>query len=133
MIDHLALNMVRLSVHGEFQEMPLEEVIRRAQSDLERADSFREKAKSGDLSFGSAIEALKRGMRVARAEWDGEFVYLVPPASYPVQTGAAKEYFGEGSAVPYAAYFAFKAADGIVDTWQPPVRDCLAEDWQIVK
>jgi hypothetical protein len=88
-----------------------------------------------DMSFGLAVEALKIGKRVARAGWNGkgQFVYLVPPASYPVQTGAAKAHFGEGSMVPYNAYMALKGVDDTVSTWVPSVNDTLADDWQIIE
>ena len=86
-------------------------------------------------NFGYALEAVRRGQRVARAGWNGkgQFVYLVPPASYPVQTGAAKAHFGEGSMVPYNAYLALKTVDERVSTWVPSVSDCLADDWLIVE
>jgi hypothetical protein len=86
------------------------------------------------LTFGLALEMLKKGAKLARPGWNGKgmFVYYVPPASYPVQTGAAKSYFGEGSMVPYNAYFAIKNVGDTVSTWVPSVNDCLAEDWQVV-
>lgn len=84
--------------------------------------------------IGYAVAALKDGKRVARAGWNGKgmFVYLVPPASYPVQTGAAKAHFGEGSLVPYNAYLALKGVDNTVSTWVPSMNDTLAEDWEIL-
>ncbi|MNX77180.1 hypothetical protein D3C86_1087070 [compost metagenome] len=87
-----------------------------------------------DLDFGDALTHLRQGRRVARSGWNGKgmFVYHVPAASYPVQTGAAKEYFGEGAMVPYSAYFALKGVDGAVSTWVPSINDCLAEDWMVV-
>ena len=86
-------------------------------------------------TFGLAIEALKKGKRVARAGWNGKgmFVYLVPANSYPAQTGAAKAHFGDGAMVPYNAYMAIKNVDETVSTWVPSVNDCLAEDWVIVE
>lgn len=86
------------------------------------------------LNFGQALDAIKAGKRIARTGWNGKgmFVYLVPPASYPVQTGAAKAHFGEGAMVPYNAYMAIKNVDGTVSTWVPSVNDCLAADWGIV-
>ncbi|KVO05572.1 hypothetical protein WJ69_23000 [Burkholderia ubonensis] len=86
------------------------------------------------MNFGDALELLKAGARVTRAGWNGagQFVYLVPPASYPVQTGAAKAYFGDGAMVPYNAYFALKTVDETVSTWVPSVTDCLAGDWMLV-
>lgn len=86
------------------------------------------------LNFGQALDAIKAGKRIARTGWNGKgmFVYLVPPASYPVQTGAARAHFGEGAMVPYNAYMAIKNVDGTVSTWVPSVNDCLATDWGTV-
>ena len=87
------------------------------------------------LSFGMAIEALKLGKCAARAGWNGagQFVYLVPAASYPAQTAIAKAHFGADATVPYRAYLALKTAQGDVATWAPSCSDALAEDWQIVE
>lgn len=87
------------------------------------------------MTFGDALVELKDGNRLERRGWNGKgmFVYLVPAASYPVQTGAAKAHFGEGSMVPYNAYFAIKNVNDTVSTWVPSVNDCLAEDWQVVE
>ncbi len=86
------------------------------------------------MNFGAALEAIKAGKRIARTGWNGKgmFVYFVPPASYPVQTGAAKAHFGEGAMVPCNAYMAIKNVDGTVSTWVPSVNDCLATDWGII-
>jgi GMP synthase-like glutamine amidotransferase len=86
------------------------------------------------LSFGDALAAMKIGQRVARAGWNGKgmFAYLVPAASYPVQTGAAKAHFGEGAMVPYRAYLALKTVDEDVATWAPSCSDVLADDWEIL-
>lgn len=83
------------------------------------------------MNFGEALQCLKDGKRVARTGWNGKgmFAYLVPAASYPVQTGAAKAHFGEGAMVPYRAYLALKTADNDVATWAPSCSDVLAEDW----
>lgn len=87
------------------------------------------------MTFGLTLEALKKGFKVARAGWNGKgmFVYFVPAASYPVQTGAAKSHFGEGSLVPYNAYMAIKNVDNTISTWVPSVNDCFANDWSIVQ
>lgn len=87
-----------------------------------------------NMTFGQAVEALKAGNKVARAGWNGadQFVYLVPAAAYPAQTGAAKATFGDGVLVPYRAYLALKTAQGDVATWGPSCSDALAEDWMIV-
>ena len=86
------------------------------------------------MTFGQAIEAAKAGHRLMRTRWNGKgmFVYLVPAASYPVQTGAAKAHFGEGAMVPYNPYLAIKNVDETVSTWVPSVNDCLAGDCGVV-
>lgn len=86
------------------------------------------------MNFGDAVAAMQRGERVARSGWNGKgmFAYYVPAASYPVQTGAAKSHFGEGSLVPYNAYLAIKNVNETVSTWVPSVNDVLASDWCIV-
>lgn len=86
------------------------------------------------MNFGEALIALKAGEKVQRRGWNGAgmFAYLVPAASYPVQTGAAASHFGEGAMVPYRAYLALKTVDGDVATWAPSCSDVLAEDWGIV-
>ena len=86
------------------------------------------------MNFGDALKELKLGKRLQRAGWNGKglFIYLVPAACYPVQTGAAKEHFGEGSMVPYNAYLAIKNVDETVSTWVPSINDTLAEDWHVV-
>jgi hypothetical protein len=83
------------------------------------------------MNFGQALELLKSGVAVRRMGWNapGQFVYLVPANSYPVQTGAARTFFGEGTMVPYDAYLALKNSHGTVSTWAPSCSDALAEDW----
>lgn len=86
------------------------------------------------MTFGQALVALRSGQRIARTGWNGKgvFVYLVPAASYPVQTGAVKAHFGEGAMVPYNPYLAIKNVDESVSTWVPSANDCLAGDWGVV-
>ena len=87
-----------------------------------------------NLNYGEALNRLKRGMPMARGGWNGRgmFVYYVPAASYPAQTGVAKEYFGEDALVPYNEYLAIKNASGSVSTWVASINDQMAEDWYVV-
>lgn len=85
------------------------------------------------MTFGLALEAVKNGAKVTRAGWHpGSFVYYVPAASYPAQTGAAKSHFGDGAKVPYKAYLAVKQADETVCVFVPGMDSILADDWQPV-
>ena len=86
------------------------------------------------MSFGLAIEAAKKGKKIARAGWNGKgmFLYHVPAAAYPPCTDVAKEAFG-GEDVPYGAYIAMKTAQGNVVPWLASQTDMLADDWYIVE
>lgn len=103
----------------------LKSYVTQAQASLEKKEN---------LTFGEAAEAAKKGKRIARRGWNGQgmFAYIVPAASYPAQTGVAKEHFGEKSLVPYRAYWALKTAQEDVATWAPSGSDSLAEDWMIL-
>jgi len=85
------------------------------------------------LNFGQAIEAAKKGSRVARKGWNGSgmFAYIVPAASYLAITKVAKKYFGD-KLIPYREYWALKTAQEDVATWAPSGSDTLAEDWIIL-
>lgn len=93
-----------------------------------------ETEKLDGLSFGSASEHMQAGKAIARQGWNGKgiFVYYVPAASYPAQTGVAKTFFGESGLVPYNAYMAIKNVDNTVSTWAPSGNDALAQDWYVV-
>lgn len=90
--------------------------------------------RQGVGTFGDAIKAAKEGYKVARRGWNGsgQFAYIVPANSYPAQTGAAKEYWGD-KLVPYREYWALKTAQEDVDMWAPSGSDSLAEDWITVE
>ena len=92
------------------------------------------KTTDGTMDFGMATYFAKKGKRVARKGWNGSgmFAYLVPAASYPPQTGAARAYFGENAMVPYRAYWALKTVQDDVATWTPSGSDTLAEDWYVI-
>lgn len=81
------------------------------------------------LDFSEALHRLKAGATISRSGWNGKgmFLYLVPAASYPAQTEAAKQHFG--SSVPYQSYIAMKTADGTVVPWLASQTDLLATDW----
>jgi len=98
------------------------------------ADVFERAYKaSGELPFGAAIMAAKKGKRIARIGWNGsnQYVYLVPEGHYKPQTKAAMVEF-EGKDVPYAPYWVLKTVHGNIATWAPSCSDSLAEDWVIV-
>ena len=92
-------------------------------------DAYRE---TEELTFGLAIEAAKKGHKVAREGWNGSgmFAYIVPAGNYHAKTDIARDHFGPN--VPYRAYWALKTAQNDIATWSPSGSDSLAEDWVIV-
>ena len=69
------------------------------------------------LTFGVALEMLKKGRRVARAGWNGsgQFVFLMPAMP------------------PCRAYLALKTVQDDIATWAPSCSDALAEDWTVLE
>lgn len=87
-------------------------------------------------SFGEVMKEIQtRSCAMYRGGWNGkdQFVYWVPPASYPAQTGIAKAVFGEDAVVPYEGYFALKNAQGKVSVWVPSTGDLQATDWAVIE
>ena len=87
------------------------------------------------LTFGLAIEAMKKGKKVARKGWNGKgmFIYYVPENIYPANEnkfGTMKGIF-ENDLVPYGAYIAMKTAQNNVVPWLASQTDVLAEDWLV--
>ena len=64
------------------------------------------------FDFGTAVEALKQGARVAREGWNGKgmFLYYVPENKYPASRNEHGTMVGvfEDDMVPYGAYIAMK-------------------------
>ena len=89
------------------------------------------------FDFGTAVEALKQGARVAREGWNGKgmFLYYVPENKYPASRNEHGTMIGvfENDMVPYGAYIAMKTAQNNVVPWLASQTDVLAEDWQIVE
>lgn len=87
------------------------------------------------MDFGSALQGLKQGHKLARAGWNGKgmFIYCVPANSYPAGNntfGTMKGIFPDDM-VPYGAYLAMKTAQNNVVPWLASQTDILAEDWEI--
>lgn len=98
-------------------------------------EAFEEAYRPTDgLTFGLAIEAMKKGLKVARRGWNGKgmFLYYVPAGAYPPSTEVAKAAF-HGEKVPYGAYIAMKTAQGNVVPWLASQTDMLTDDWFIVE
>lgn len=87
---------------------------------------------NGNLTFGHAIDMMKRGHAVTREGWNGKgmFLYYVPANSYAAQTQAARDTFGD--MVPYRAYIAMKTVNNEVVPWVASQSDILEDDWLVL-
>jgi len=95
------------------------------------------------IPFGYAIEAAKRGNKIARTGWNGKnmFVVVMPALNLPPhssQEPGAKvndrtaKFIGEDAPLNCVPYFAMYAANGDwVPGWLASQTDMLSEDWCI--
>ena len=100
--------------------------------------------KMDGMTFGLAIETMKKGHKVARKGWNGKrmFVYMVGGQMvngdslkgaalshvHPTLTGPTDE-----TRVKICPHIDMKAADGsIIVGWLASQTDMLSEDWEIV-
>lgn len=97
------------------------------------------------MTFGHAIEALKKGLRVARQGWNGKGMWLaymsgmtLPPyntqgTDRKVNDRTAK-FIGEDTPLETLPYIAMWTADKKwLPGWLASQTDMLAEDWMIVE
>lgn len=74
-----------------------------------------------NMTFGLAVEALKKGFWVCRKGWNGKGMYI--------QLNKGGDYeFSE-----LLPFFVIKNTSNSFNTWVPSISDILAEDWMIVE
>lgn len=79
------------------------------------------------MPFGWAIEAAKKGCKIARAGWNGKGMWVkVSNCSGKEWTNAAEEIF------MHESYLYMKTVQNTVIPWLASQADVLADDWQIV-
>lgn len=86
------------------------------------------------LTFGLAVDALKKGEKLARSGWNGKgmFVFLVNGSTFNVSRAPLLGIFPEGTEINYRPHIDIKNVDGSISTWVPSIGDVMAEDWLIV-
>lgn len=81
-------------------------------------ESYRQ---TDNMNFGLALEALKKGLKVARQGWNGKGMWL--------QYNKGGDYeFSEQN-----PFIVLKNVRNSFDVWHPSTPDCLADDWVIVE
>lgn len=86
------------------------------------------------MTFGLALEAVKRGERVSRAGWNdkGMFLFLVPGSTFKVNRPPLLGIYPEGTEINYHSHIDMRTADGKIVPWLASQTDMLANDWQVV-
>lgn len=87
------------------------------------------------MTFGHALEAMKKGKKVARNGWNGKgmFIFLVQGSTFKVNRPPLLGIYPEGTEVNYHAHIDMKTADGMVVPWLASQTDMLSDDWEIVE
>lgn len=77
-----------------------------------------------EMNFGQAIEALKKGKKVAREGWNGKGMWLrlIIPEKSDIDMGLEN-----------LPYIEMKTADNKLVPWLASQTDMLSEDWTIVE
>ena len=82
------------------------------------------------MTFGFAIEAMKKGKKVARKGWNGKGMYLFKSPKAGCQM--YKQYTGK-DINDLQEFIVMKAADDTLVPWLASQTDVLAEDWMIIE
>lgn len=87
------------------------------------------------ITFSEALEALKRGKKVARSGWNGKgmFVFLVPGSTFKVNRAPLLGIYPKGTEITYHAHIDMKTADNQIVPWLASQTDILANDWEELK
>lgn len=100
---------------------------------------------STSMTFGQAIEALKRGVAIAREGWNGKGMFVIKQVPARID----REIILNMQSLTYQAKELILANKGIInynnqcliynsntgnaDSWVPSISDVFAEDWMIVE
>lgn len=86
------------------------------------------------MNFGTALERIKEGQKVAREGWNGKgmFLFLVPGSTFQVNRPPLLGIYPEGTTINYRPHIDMKTADGEIVPWVASQSDLLADDWLIV-
>lgn len=93
-----------------------------------------------DMTFGFAIEALKKGLKVARKGWNGKGMYLWLKPAVTIKSDWCKDPMlkeivdANGGKTEALGTICMKTADNkILTGWLASQTDVLSEDWVIIE
>ena len=89
------------------------------------------------VRFGEALRLLRQGKRMARRGWNGKGLSVVYQKGYPQGIPCNKQTaeawgMNEGDLFKCEPYLQISTVDGSHAMWVPSIRDCLADDWEVV-
>lgn len=84
------------------------------------------------MNFGLAIEAAKKGKKIARAGWNGKNQYVELATCISYRNAAGEDINVNHDAIGNKA-LAFVGTSGVQMGWLASQADMLADDWQIVE
>jgi len=89
-----------------------------------------------DMDFGEAIQAMKRGDKVARSGWNGKNMWVVLQKAYPdgiaINANTAEATgIPQGTVMRFRPYIMMFTADGEFVPWVASQSDVLADDWRV--
>ena len=87
--------------------------------------------KCDNMTFGLAIEAMKKGKKVARQGWNGKTQYIELATNISYVNAENKVINCDHNAIGNKA-IAFVGTSGVQMGWLASQADMLAEDWLIV-
>lgn len=85
------------------------------------------------MNFGLAIEAVKKGLRVARAGWNGKEMYVFLATDIEFTTMADMSEFGDQDVYVSDLLVLRTAQKTLQPGWLATQSDILADDWYIVE
>ena len=84
------------------------------------------------MTFGEAIENMKKGEKVARRGWNGKKQYIQLATGISYKTAQGEIVNCEHDAIGNKA-IAFVGTSGVQMGWLASQVDMLAEDWELVE
>jgi|TARA_B110000908_G_scaffold172758_1_gene242811 hypothetical protein len=85
------------------------------------------------MTFGLAVEALKKGAKVARKGWNGKGMWVMLVEGRTIEDAMSAEFADEDGTLTIASHIDMFSADKKqVVGWLASQTDMLAEDWVIV-
>ena len=89
------------------------------------------------MTFGIALEAAKKGSKIARNGWNGKGMFVVYQKGYPQGIPCNKQTaeawgMNEGDLFICQPYLQIKNVDGSHSMWVPSINDVLQSDWHVV-